>query len=123
MSCRRKVLSIIVLSLAGLLGLAPVVAASPALSEACQHNPEAAICKEPDRNLSSVVISGINLVLYLIGIVAVIVIIYAGFQYVASAGDSGKVAAAKSTIVYAVIGLIVAMSAWAVVNLVVNNFG
>lgn len=64
----------------------------------------------------------INALLFFIGVVAVIMIIWAGIQYTTSAGDSSKVATAKNTIVYAVIGLIVAIFAYAIVNFVVSTF-
>lgn len=64
----------------------------------------------------------VNALLFFIGVVAVIMIIWAGIQYTTSAGDSSKVATAKNTIVYAVIGLIVAIFAYAIVNFVVSTF-
>ena len=48
-------------------------------------------------------------------------IIIAGFRYVISQGDSGAVTSAKNTILYAVIGLIVAIFAWAIVDFVIDN--
>jgi hypothetical protein len=64
----------------------------------------------------------INALLFFIGVVAVIMIIWAGVQYTTSAGDSNKVTTAKNTIVYAVVGLIVAIFAYAIVNFVVSTF-
>jgi hypothetical protein len=63
----------------------------------------------------------VNLMLYLAGAIAVIVIIYGGIRYVTSTGDAARVKAAKDTIMYAVVGLIVALLAYAIVNFVVNN--
>lgn len=70
----------------------------------------------------SVVTTIINTLLFLIGVVSVIMIIYGGIQYATSAGDSGKVSNAKNTILYAVVGLIVAILAYALVNFVVSTF-
>ncbi len=64
----------------------------------------------------------INVVLYIIGILAVGFIIYGGVKYATSAGDAAKVTSAKNTIMYAVIGLIVAILAYAIVNFVVGSF-
>lgn len=61
----------------------------------------------------------VNVVLYVLGAVAVIMIIIGGFRYVLSGGDSGSVTAAKNTILYAVIGLVVAILAYAIVNFVI----
>jgi hypothetical protein len=65
----------------------------------------------------------IRTALTILGGIAVIVIIAGGIMYATSAGDSGKVTAAKNTILYAVIGLAVAMSAAAIITLVNNYFG
>lgn len=65
----------------------------------------------------------INLFLYIIGIIAVIMLIYGGFQYLTSAGSSDKVKNAKNTILYAIIGLVIAIFAYAIVNWVIGQVG
>ena len=62
----------------------------------------------------------VNIILYVVGIVSVIMLIYGGLRYVLSGGDSKKVTDAKNTILYAIIGLIVAILAYAIVNFVIN---
>lgn len=62
----------------------------------------------------------INGLLFCLGIVSVLMIIYGGIRYTISGGDSNSVVAAKNTILYAVIGLVVAMMAYAIVNFVVS---
>ena len=52
---------------------------------------------------------------------SVIMLIYGGIQYVLSTGDSGKVTNAKNTILYAVVGLIVAILSYAIVNFVLTS--
>lgn len=59
----------------------------------------------------------------LIGVVAVLIITIAGFQYVISRGDPQRTAKAKDTILYAVIGLVVAIVGSAVVNFVIKKVG
>lgn len=61
-----------------------------------------------------------NTVLYIVGIISVIMLIYGGLRYVISGGDSKKVTDAKNTILYAIIGLIVSILAFAIVNFVIN---
>ena len=73
-------------------------------------------------DVGSIIKTIVNALLFFIGVVAVIMIIWAGVQYTTSAGDSNKVATAKNTIVYAVVGLIVAVFAYAIVNFVVSTF-
>ena len=63
-----------------------------------------------------------NTLLLLIGIVAVIMIIIGGFQYIMSTGDQNRTRVAKDTILYAVIGLVVAVLAYSIVNFVLGRF-
>lgn len=63
-----------------------------------------------------------NILLFLIGLVAVIMIIIGGIRYTTSNGDASQTKAAKDTILYAVVGLIVAIMAYAIVSWVVNTF-
>lgn len=63
----------------------------------------------------------VNILLFVIGAAAVIVIVIGGLRYVLSGGDSTQVSSAKNTILYAVIGLVVAILAYAIVNFVVDN--
>ena len=64
-----------------------------------------------------------NTVLYAVGIISVIMLIYGGLRYVVSGGDSKKVTDAKNTIMYAIIGLIISILAFAIVNFVINAVG
>jgi hypothetical protein len=61
-----------------------------------------------------------NTILYAVGIISVIMLIWGGLRYVISGGDSKKVTDAKNTIMYAIIGLIIAILAFAIVNFVIN---
>lgn len=80
----------------------------------------------PDKNqqctLGDRITQIINILLFLIGAVAVIMIIIGGIRYVLSNGDSSQITGAKNTIMYAVIGLVVALLAYAIVNFVVGQF-
>ncbi len=63
----------------------------------------------------------VNYALYVAGILAVVMIIVSGVQMTTSAGDPGKVAKAKNTMVYSIVGLIIAILAFAIVNFVINK--
>ncbi len=65
----------------------------------------------------------VDTLMYIIGIVSVIVIVYGGFRYVVAGGDTNSVSEAKNIILYAVIGLFVALAGYAIVNFVVTNLG
>ena len=63
----------------------------------------------------------INILLFIVGVIAVIMLIIGGIRYVVSGGDQAAVTAAKNTILYAIIGIIVAIVAYAVVNFVITG--
>ena len=63
-----------------------------------------------------------NILLFLIGVIAVIAIIIGGIRYTTSNGDASQTKAAKDTILYAVVGLVVAIMAYAIVSWVVRAF-
>lgn len=59
-----------------------------------------------------------NILLFIIGAVAVVMLIIGGIRYVVSSGDQNAVTSAKNTILYAIIGIVVAFLAYAAVNFV-----
>lgn len=63
-----------------------------------------------------------NVLLYIIGAISVIMLVIGGVRYTISGGDQKNVEAAKNTILYAIVGIIVAILAYAVVNFVIGNF-
>lgn len=63
-----------------------------------------------------------NVLLYLIGAISVIMLIIGGLRYVISGGDSTAVQNAKNTILYAIVGIIVAILAYAIVGFVISSF-
>lgn len=63
-----------------------------------------------------------NVMLYVIGAVSVVMIIIGGLRYVVSGGNSTAITAAKNTILYAVIGVMVALFAYAMINFVITSF-
>ncbi len=63
-----------------------------------------------------------NVLLFILGAISVIMIIIGGLRYVVSGGNATAVTAAKNTILYAIVGVIVALLAYAIVNFVLNSF-
>ena len=90
-------------------------------SNATHEAKTAAGCYGDSTKIEDVIINVINGVVGVFGIVATVFIIVGGVGYMTSNGDSGKVEKAKKTILYAVIGLIVSVLAFAIVNFVVAN--
>ncbi len=60
----------------------------------------------------------VNIFSVIVGIVAVIMIVYGGFRYITSGGESGNVTNAKNTILYALIGLVIVALAQFIVKFV-----
>ena len=120
-----KKMKIGLLSLMALVGIAAAVpayvSAAPADSIRNGVNAVGGDEQQNRRPLAQIVREVVNVVLFVLGAVAVIMIIIGGFRYVVSGGDSSSVTAAKNTIFYAVIGLIIAILAYAIVNFVVNS--
>jgi hypothetical protein len=63
-----------------------------------------------------------NTLLFVIGAISVLMLIYGGIRYTLSAGDAAAVTAAKNTILYAIVGIVVAIMAYAIVNFVLTQF-
>jgi uncharacterized membrane protein YuzA (DUF378 family) len=78
-------------------------------------------CKGSEQSLSGRIGTIINIFSAIVGIAAVIMIIYAGFRYVTSAGSEGGVKTAKNAIIYAIIGLVVVALAQSIVHFVINK--
>ena len=92
---------------------------SGALDKGCSHSegqPE-----QLDGN-QGVITTIINTMLFIVGLLAVIMIIYAGIRFVTAHGDEKQVESARQTIIYSVVGLIVAILAYALVNWVFSQF-
>lgn len=118
---RVVIVSILALSLVG-IALLPETASAAILDQACTGVNNDVCSKKGDTDANPLIVSVVNLLLYIVGIVAVIMIIVGGMKYLTSSGDSGKVTSAKNTVVYAVVGLVVAIFSWVVVNFVVKQF-
>ncbi|MBR2710043.1 hypothetical protein IKF02_00195 [Candidatus Saccharibacteria bacterium] len=71
--------------------------------------------------LTTDVTSIINAIIAALGMIAVVIIIIGGVSYMTSSGDSAKVKKAKDTILYGVIGLIICVLAFAIVNFVISS--
>lgn len=107
-----------------MLGLVIVPALTQnAAAMTLQEGAEAARCDECPAELfgdSGVFKKVTNVILYIVGIIAVIMLIIGGIKYVISGGDAKKVTDAKNTVLYAIIGLVIAFLAFAIVNFVIS---
>lgn len=117
--------STISILLAGFMLLPATAAALDVIpSGSCaKNNPICGAASGGQGALSDQVRNITNALLFILGVVAVIAIIIGGIMFAVSAGDPGKAKTAKDTVLYAVVGLVVALLAGAIVNFVVTNFG
>lgn len=72
-------------------------------------------------SVGSIINSITNILFWIVGVASVGALIVGGLMYITSAGDPGRTKSAKDTIMYAVIGLIVAILAFAIVNFVLTR--
>ena len=113
------------------IGLAPVLATTTVYA-----NTKEEICKGSggtwngsqcsNSNATSTDLSGfirriVNILLFIVGAVSVIMIVVGGLRYTLSGGDSSSVSSAKNTVLYAIVGLVVAFMAYAIINFVLKN--
>lgn len=74
-----------------------------------------------ENNLMSTLNTIINVIVGIVGFLAVVMIIMGGISFATSQGDTGKTTKARNTILYGVVGLVVSLLAFAIVNFVLNN--
>ncbi len=123
------------LTLAALFGftflmVAPValpVAAAPPQQAACEsidgtYDAATGECSTGGgTDLQGLIRTLLTLFSIIVGITAVIMIIVGGFKYITSGGDSNKITSAKNTIVYAIVGLVIAGLAQFLVQFVIQH--
>ena len=81
-------------------------------------------CNEPtgkNKDVVEIVQSGVNVVISLVGMLAVFSIIYGGFTYITAQSDPAKIKRGKDMVVYAVVALVVAFLAYGIVIFVTKN--
>lgn len=132
----KKIKNKLVTLLAGALLLLPVLAP---VSVNAQANIESGLCKgaQLDVNapndcatdttsgetVNSIITTVINIFSIVVGVIAVIMIIIGGIKYITSGGDSNNISSAKTTIIYAIIGLVVVALAQVIVRFVLSRVG
>ncbi len=115
----------IIVSIALVMGLGLVLIPSTNVSAldlfpSCSSDSSNKLCNDDGSNASGIIKNLVNTLLFVLGIVSVVMMIYGGMVYTTSAGDSSKITKAKNIIIYSVVGMVVAMSAFAIANFVVG---
>lgn len=110
-------------------GLVPVaVNANTITDSACNGATQAAsgtngTCTSNNggNTISSVANTVVKYFSIVVGAIAVIMVIYGGFRYITSGGDSNNVSAAKNTLIYAIVGLLIVAIAQLIVHFVISS--
>lgn len=63
----------------------------------------------------------INIVLAITGAIAVLIVVLAGFRFITSQGSPNEIATARNAIIYSLVGLVVIMFAFSIVNFVIGE--
>ena len=108
----------------GIIGLVFIFAetSSAAPVDVFKTCPPSSVCAPGGQNnLMALIQNVISILLLFVGVVSVIMIIIGGIKYVTASGDSAGINSAKNTILYSIVGLVVAMGAYAIVNFVIGR--
>ncbi len=73
---------------------------------------------EPQNNINQLITSVINIFSAVVGVIAVIMILYGGFRYITAGGDSSRITSAQHTIIYAIVGLVIVALAQIIVRFI-----
>lgn len=120
-------LAVSVMGVFGLMGVESVFAAGTCPDGTTPYEHSVAECSIPTTpggtsdNLMESVNKIINVVIGLVGLVAVAVMIIGGIYFLLSQGDSAKITRARNTILYGVVGLVIALLSFAIVNFVISG--
>jgi len=85
--------------------------------------PYGTIPKDEDFNIWTLLENALNWFFNIVIAIAAIMIVYSGFQYVTASGDTTKTGKALNTLIYALIGIAIALIAKGVIYLVASFFG
>ena len=119
--------------------LTPVVATGAVLAQATGPDIKGSLCegadlriggdktcssgtgRSPQESMNEMISQIVNIISVIVAVVAVIMIIFGGFKYITSGGDSSNITSAKNTILYAIIGLIIVALAQFIVKFVLGK--
>ena len=110
----------------GLLGVfTPAVSAANGINICSDGNENSVYCKNKgsgETQVNGIIKTIVEVLLMAVGAISIIMIVIGGILFALSSGDAQKAAKARSTILYAVVGLIVSVFASAIVNFVFDGF-
>jgi len=126
----KRLILLSILTLSFILLATPIIKIrAQNLFPSCDIAPSAAACQSPPQSHQSnsfygkngILTKVVGLIALATGIVAVVMIIISGFKFVTSSGDPNNIKSAKNTLIYAIVGLVVAALAGAIIQFVLNR--
>lgn len=122
----KSIILAAVMFCSGGLMLAPAVVHADFKSDACQgvntiDGSTGGCSGNADKTIGKIVKQVVRILSIVVGFVAVIMMIVGGLKMITAGGDSGAVASARSTIIYALVGLIIVAVAQVLVHYVIFN--
>lgn len=131
---KKKLLALVVIACSLVVPAVPASANNhdQLFGDVCTKTPDASVCKDAEKDQSNDADNSItgpngvlnnvaNILLIVVGAATVIMIIVGGFRMILGVGDPAKIAEGRNTILYAVIGLVVAFMANAIIRFVVTR--
>jgi hypothetical protein len=93
-----------------------------AFAQVCPPGPFANLCKIKLENGGGIVGAIVTWIIVIAILASVIFFILGGIKWITSGGDEAKVKAARSTLIAAIVGLVISLSAFFIVNIVLGMF-
>jgi hypothetical protein len=110
--------------ISSLIGAQTFASSTVAKSDACQalnQLDSSQNCSSGSQTVTNVTTEAVKIIAYIVGIASVIMIIFSGFKFITANGDPQAVSTARNTLIYAIIGLVVAVLAQFIVNHVLST--
>jgi hypothetical protein len=127
----KRIAALLILFLLITMSAIGQVRAAELLGGVCPEGSTAVVCQENGNNQSAdnnsifgpdgIFTKVANVITMIVGIAAIIVVIIGGLQYVLATGDPQRINNAKNTILYALIGLVIAVAARAIIVFVIRR--
>ena len=109
-------------TVAALLAPLAVVAQVPEVTNAEFTNISSEFNLGTNTDLKQVIINIVKILLGFLGLIAVLIVLYGGFQWMTAAGNEEKVSSARATLTAGLIGLIIILAAYAIAAFVIKTF-
>lgn len=109
-----------------MVSLTPMTAFAQSASteQACQSlesvSPDGTTCSGSGGQVSRLIRLALQMLSIVAGVIAVIMVVISGLKYITSQGDSGQIASAKKSLIYAIVGIVIVAFAQIIVQFSVS---